>query len=86
MRPPEGVERPQGMQLELTDEMINRIMSGMAQFDPEKAKELGQLRKSDPEKFKAELMKSMQSMRNRMRQGGSGMGQRQGDAGSGQNR
>ncbi|MBA7703313.1 hypothetical protein ES703_112095 [subsurface metagenome] len=56
--------------------MINRIMSGMAQFDPEKAKELGQLRKSDPEKFKAELMKSMQSMRNRMRQGGSGMRQR----------
>ncbi len=86
MRPPEGGERPQGRQLELTDEMINRIMSGMAQFDPEKAKELGQLRKSDPEKFKAELMKSMQSMRNRMRQDGSGMRQRQGDAESGQNR
>jgi len=77
-RAPEGGERPQGgRQLQLTDEMINRIMSGMAQFDPEKAKELGQLRKSDPEKFKAELMKSMQSMRNRMRQG---------DAGSGPNR
>lgn len=64
-------------------------MSLMAQFDPEKAKELGQLRKSDPEKFKAELMKSMksmQSMRSKMKQGGSGMGQRQGDAGSGPNR
>ncbi len=85
MRPPEGGERPQGMQFELTDERINRIMSLMAQFDPEKAKELGQLRKSDPEKFKAELMKSMQSMRSKMRQGGSGMRQRQGDAGSGQN-
>ena len=88
-RPPEGGERPQGgRQLQLTDEMINRIMSGMVQFDPEKAKELGQLRKSDPEKFKAELMKSMQSMRNRMRQDGSGSGmrQRQGDAGSGPNR
>ena len=85
MGPPGGGERPQGGQLQLTDEMINRIMSGMAQLDPEKAKELGQLRKSDPEKFKAELMKSMQSMRERMGQGGSGMGQRQGGAGSGPN-
>jgi multidrug efflux pump subunit AcrA (membrane-fusion protein) len=85
MRPPEGGERPQGRQFELTDEMINRIMSGMAQFDPEKAKELEQLRKSDPEKFKAELKKSMQSMR-KMRQGGSGTRQREGGAGSGPNR
>ncbi len=87
-RPPEGGERPQGerpqgRQFQLTDEMINRIMSGLAKSDPEKAKELGQLRKSDPEKFKPELMKIM---RERMRQGGSGMGQRQGDAGSGPNR
>ncbi len=86
MGPPEGGERPQGRGFQLTDEMINRIMSGLAKSDPEKAKELGQLRKSDPEKFKAELMKSMQSMRSKMRQGGSGMGQRQGDAGSGPNR
>jgi multidrug resistance efflux pump len=85
-KPAEGGEKPQGMQFELTDEMIDRIMSGLAQFDPEKAKELEKLRKSDPKKFKAQLMKSMQSMRNRMRQGGSGMGQRQGGAGSGQNR
>jgi hypothetical protein len=84
--PPEGGERPQGRGFQLTDEMINRIMSGLAQLDPKKAKELGELRKSDPEKFKAELMKSMQSMRSRMKQGGSGMRQRQGDAGSGQNR
>jgi len=84
--PPEGGERPQGRGFQLTDEMINRIMSGLAKSDPEKAKELGQLRKSDPEKFKAELMKSMQSMRSRMKQSGSGMRQRQGDAGSGQNR
>jgi len=62
-------------------------MSGLAKLDPEKAKELGQLRKSDPEKFKAELMAEfMKSMRNRMKQGGSGMRQRQGDAGSGPNR
>jgi len=86
MRPPEGGERPQGMQFELTDEMINGIMSGLAKFDPKKAKELENLRKSDPEKFKAQLMKSMQSMRNKMKQGGSGTRQRQGDAGSGPNR
>jgi len=73
-RASEGGERPQGSQFQLTDEMINRIMSRMAQSDPEKAKELEKLRKSDPEKFKAELMKSMQSMFNRMRQGRSGMG------------
>jgi hypothetical protein len=83
MKPTEGGERPQGREFQLTDEMINRIMSGLAKSDPEKAKELGQLRKSDPEKFKAELMKSM---RERMRQGGGGMRQRQGDAGSGPNR
>ncbi len=86
-RPAEGGERAQGgRQFQLTDEMINRIMERLAQSDPEKAKELEKLRKSDPEKFKTQLMQSMQSMRNRMRQGGSGMGQRQGDAGSGQNR
>jgi len=85
-KPAEGGERPQGRQFQLTDEIIDKIMSGLAKFDPEKAKELEKLRKSDPEKFKAQLMKSMQSMRNRMRQGRSGMGQRQGDAGSGQNR
>ena len=85
MIPPEGGERPQGRQFELTDEVIDRIMSGMSQFDPEKAKELEELRKSDPEKFKAELQRSMQSMR-KMRQGGSGTRQRQGDAGSGPNR
>ncbi len=82
-RPSEGGERPQGRQFQLTDEMINRIMERLAQSDPEKAKELEKLRKSDPVKFKAQLMKSM---RNRMRQGRSDMGQKQGDAESGQNR
>ena len=83
VRASEGGERPQGRQFQLTDEMINRIMERLAESDPEKAKELEKLRKSDPEKFKTQLM---QSMRNRMRQGRSGMGQRQGDAESGQNR
>jgi HlyD family secretion protein len=76
---------PQGGQFELTDEIIDRMMSGLAQMDPEKAKELEQLRQSDPEKFKAELRKTMQSMRSRMRQGGNREG-RGGNAGRGQNR
>jgi HlyD family secretion protein len=86
-------EQSEPGRLQLTDGMIDRIMAGMRQFDPEKAKDLEELRKSDPEKFKSELQKSMQSMRNRMRQGGGGMGQGgsrvrqgQGNAGSGQNR
>ncbi len=41
---------------ELTAEDINRIMAGLKQRDPEKAKELEDLRQNDPEKFRAELM------------------------------
>lgn len=86
----QGGEQAPGGQFQLTDEMTDKIMSGMKQFDPENAKKLEELRKSDPAKFKAELMKTMQSMRNRMGQGGGGMrqGQRQGqgNAERGQNR
>ena len=39
----------------LTDEEIDRIMEGLKRHDPQKAKELAELRKKDPEKFKAEL-------------------------------
>jgi len=91
VRPPEDGESPRGegppqarqFQFELTDEMIERIMGRMAQMNPEKAKELEQLRKSDPEKFKAELMTTMRSM---MRQGRRGMKQEPGDAEDRQNR
>jgi multidrug efflux pump subunit AcrA (membrane-fusion protein) len=66
--------RPQmGRQFELTDEIADRILTGMKQTNPEKAAELEQLRKSDPEKFKTELQSSMRSMmrgRNRQGQGG----------------
>jgi hypothetical protein len=68
----------QRRQIELTDEMIDKIMTGLKQANPEKAAELEQLRKSDPEKFKTELQSSMRSM---MRQGGGrnrGQGQGQG--------
>ena len=40
---------------ELTDEEIDRIMKDLKESDPAKAKELAELRKKDPEKFKDEL-------------------------------
>jgi hypothetical protein len=83
---PEGGRPPQGMQFELTDEMTDRIMSGLAKMDPEKAKELEQLRKSDPEKFKAELMKTMQGMRDRMMKQGRNREGRTRNAEGGQSR
>ncbi|MFB0525094.1 MAG: efflux RND transporter periplasmic adaptor subunit, partial [Phycisphaerae bacterium] len=83
---PQGIEPPQDRQLELTDEIIDRIMGRMAENNPERAKELQQLRQSDPEKFKAELTRFMQTMRERMRQGTGSMGRRPGDAEPGQNR
>ncbi|MDI6450582.1 hypothetical protein [Anaerobaca lacustris] len=39
----------------LSDEMVDRIMKGIAQRDPAKARELAELRKKDPEQFKTEL-------------------------------
>lgn len=67
---------------ELTEERIDGIMSMLAQRDPAKAKELEPLRKSDPEKFKAELIKAMQSMFGGARRSGN-QGGRGGNAGSG---
>ena len=40
---------------ELTDEEIDRIMKGVKESDPAKAKELAELREKDPEKFRDEL-------------------------------
>jgi len=74
----QGGGQGSGGQFQLTDEMTDKIMKGMKQFDPENAKKLEELRKSDPAKFKSELMKTMRSMRERMGQGGGGMRQRQG--------
>ena len=54
----------------MTDEMIDRMLAGMKNFNPEKAQELEKLRKDDPEKFQAELKEMMRNMRNMMmRQG-----------------
>jgi hypothetical protein len=77
----EGPQRqPGGRQFQLTDEIANKMLIGIKQFDPAKAKELEELRKSDPEKFKTELRKSLQGMRNKMRQGTGGMQPGQGGA------
>ena len=51
---------------ELTDEKVERIMSRLSESDPEKAKELEQLRQEDPEKFKAELRKVMREQLGKM--------------------
>jgi HlyD family secretion protein len=92
-RGPAGMQRPeegegaggrgpmhmQDGEFELTDQMIDRIMAGLRKFDPDKANELEQLRKSDPEQFKAKLRETMENMRSRMmRQGFGGQGQGRG--------
>jgi len=74
-KPQEGGESPgptgppQGRQFQMTDEMIDRMLTGMKKLNPEKAQELEKLRKDDPEKFKTELAEFMKSMRGTMRQG-----------------
>jgi len=46
---------------ELTDEEIDRIMEGLKEKDPAKAKELAKLRQEEPEKFREELGKVMRT-------------------------
>ena len=72
---PGGRAGPGGGPRELTEERIEMFMGMLAQRDPEKAKELEPLRKSDPEKFKTELRKTMESMFGGMRRGGNQGGQ-----------
>ncbi len=47
--------QPPWWQRDLTEDVIDRIMKGIQQRDPAKAKQLSELRKKDPERFKAEL-------------------------------
>jgi len=67
---------------ELTDEVIERMMSRLEKEDPAKAKELAKLRKKDPEKFKAELREVMRERfgrrRGEQRKGGGRYGPEQG--------
>jgi len=50
---------PGRRRFELTDEEIDRIMKGLKEKDPAKAKELAKLRQEEPEKFREELGKVM---------------------------
>jgi len=47
--------QPPWWQRDLTNDVVERIMKGIQQRDPAKAKQLNELRKKDPERFKAEL-------------------------------
>ncbi len=51
---------------ELTAERIERIMSQLAETDPNKAEQLKQLQAKDPEKFKAELRDVMREQRGKI--------------------
>ena len=66
-QPAKDGRRPKGRQFELTDEIIEATMAHLNKTNPEKAQELEQLRKSDPEKFKAELRKVMREQFGRPR-------------------
>jgi hypothetical protein len=64
-----------GMQLpsfELTDEMIDGILTVLKQRDPAKAEEYEKLRKTDPEALKAKLKEDMQNRMRQRRSGGPG--------------
>ncbi len=52
---PRAPQYPWWYRWEPDDEMVDRIMKGIEHRDPAKAKELEELRKKDPERFKAEL-------------------------------
>jgi hypothetical protein len=84
---PEGGRPQMGMGMggpfELTDEIIDKILAGMKMTNPEKASELEQLRKDDPEKFKTELRSTMQSMMRDMMRRGNRQGSRPGGGGFG---
>jgi uncharacterized protein YjbJ (UPF0337 family) len=51
--------RPRGGQFELTDEIIERVMGGLREANPERVEELKKLREKNPEQFKAELREVM---------------------------
>jgi len=55
-RPGPGTGR-MGPRFELTDEEIDRVMKGLKESNPAKAKELEKLRETEPEKFIDELRK-----------------------------
>ena len=65
---------------ELTDKAAEHIMGYIAKADPEKFKQLQQLRQREPEKFKAELKKVMLGQYKRIKQSNDGVKKRAGNA------
>lgn len=66
--PREGPRRGPGpgrRRSQLTDEEIDRIMKGLKERDPAKAKELAKLREKEPEKFREELREVMRKQFNK---------------------
>jgi len=51
----EPKETPPSWQRNLSDDVVERILKGIEQCDPAKAKQLSELRRKDPERFQAEL-------------------------------
>ena len=68
---------------ELTNERVERIMSRLAEINPEKAEELARLREKDPKKFKVELRKAVREQIEKRFEGrmerGAGRGPRRGE-------
>lgn len=56
---PRHRHRDRQRQFELTEQRIERIMKRLKETEPEKAEELEKLQEEDPNKFKAELRKTM---------------------------
>jgi len=57
---------------EITDEMIDGILTVLKQRDPAKAEEYEKLRQTDPEALKAKLKEDMQNRMRQRRSGGPG--------------
>ena len=48
---------------QMPDEMVNRMLEQLEESNPEKAKELKELREKDPERFRAEFRRAMRGLR-----------------------
>lgn len=62
---------------QMPDGMVERMLGQLAERNPEKAKELKELREKDPEKFMAEFRKTMRELRERFPRQRAGRGARE---------
>jgi len=63
---------------QMSDEMVERMLGQLAERNPEKAKELKELREKDPEKFRAEFRRAMREFRGEFTGQRAGRGAREG--------